>query len=265
VLGIEDLPSFRTIERILQRHHLTHPRVKAEDPSTPREYPQPSVQDPDGDEVTAALIAAPPGLSLDAENSRLMEIILKETDRLNRLIGNFLTYARPVPLERRPVVLDELLEETAMLLENSRHRPPGVRIETDCEPGLAVQADPTALRQVLWNLAVNGLEAMPEQGCLTLRARRASASEGPEGNGGGALCRISVSDTGSGIDAETRKKLFFPFHTTKPQGSGLGLAIVHQVVRQSGGWIDVTSEPGRGSTFDVYLPAAAPAAAGREA
>ena len=205
-------------------------------------------------------------LPMDAESRRLMEIVLKETERLNRLVGNFLAYARPVPVERRPVAVDELLEETATLLAHSRHRGEGVRIETECPAGLTVAADPTGLRQVLWNLAVNGLEAMGGEGRLLLQAERAAGEEaGRGGDPQGALCRIRVSDTGPGIDAATREKLFFPFHTTKPRGTGLGLAIVHQVVRQHGGWIDVTSAPGRGTTFDVYLPAAAPAAAAREA
>ena len=126
-----------------------------------------------------------------------------------------------------------------------------------------VKADPDQLARVLMNMAINARDAMPGGGRLNIETRNVIA---PDRNGGlpmpGEYVLLAMSDTGCGIPDESRARLFEPFFTTKPQGkgTGLGLAVADGIVKQSGGWIDVESEVGVGTTFQIYLPAASDAA-----
>jgi PAS domain S-box-containing protein len=140
---------------------------------------------------------------------------------------------------------------------------PEIDFEIVCPPEqIKVRADPSQIEQVVLNLVINSRDAMPGGGRLTVKVERVELSEDEavalvEGHAG-QYARLSVSDTGTGIDEQTRAKLFEPFFTTKEQGkgTGLGLSIVYGIVKQSGGYITVISEPGRGATFVIHLPAA---------
>ncbi len=198
-------------------------------------------------------------LELKEDSRQLMEIILKETDRLNNLIGNFLMYAKPRPLACKPLRLKELLEESLTLLQNSDRLPRGVCIETDLDSDTQLHVDAMAIRQVFWNLVINAIEAMPDGGRLKIACTRMSQEHVQASDAGTSMVRISISDTGGGIDPCIKEKLFFPFHTTKEGGSGLGLAIVHQIIKQHDGWVDAVSVPGDGSVFHLYLPESTPA------
>ena len=206
------------------------------------------------------------GAGLDAESARLMDIAVRETDRLNGLITDFLLYSRPAPPQLERVAVRALLEEIAELLGGVRGE--AVEVRVGGEPGAAVEADPAQLKQVVWNLAANALEAMPAGGRLELAAERAVAEpaqgalparrKGPEGGAAGARrwVEIRVSDTGEGIPPEVLERIFEPFFTTKRTGTGLGLATVHRIVESHGGAIGIESEVGAGTCFRVWLPAA---------
>ena len=161
----------------------------------------------------------------------------------------------------RPQVLDlnGFLRETDRLLQ--RLIGEDVRLVTVLDAALGkVKADPGQINQVILNLAVNARDAMPGGGRLTIETANvdidAESVAAQVGSRAGRYVRLSVSDTGAGMDAETRRHLFEPFFTTKPagQGTGLGLSSVYGIVQQSDGWISVYSEPGQGTQFHVYLP-----------
>jgi signal transduction histidine kinase len=149
--------------------------------------------------------------------------------------------------ERRPVDVNELVQKVVRLFEPQLASPGRAPIEAelDLAPGLApASADPDLLHRALANLVVNALDAMPEGGKLTLRTRAEDRA-----------VRIEVADTGAGLTPEERGRLFTPYYTSKRHGTGLGLAIVQSVVSDHGGRIAVASEPGRGTTFRIDLPA----------
>ncbi len=196
------------------------------------------------------------------EAGRLMDIVLRETDRLNRLITDFLLYARPGPLQLDAVTLEECVEETLEMLETSA--PQGVRIEVNVPAGLAVRADAAQLRQVLWNLALNGCQAMPEGGRLAIRAEAlaeppqdgSAGSRNGQEEGKSAWVDVTVQDQGAGIPPDAMDHVFEPFFTTKQGGTGLGLATVHRIVQEHGGSIRVETGADRGTSFRIRLPGA---------
>jgi len=195
-----------------------------------------------------------------------LEQILTAGERAADLTRQLLAFGRRQVLQPRPVSLNELVRESEKLLR----RLIGEDIELDCalDDSIApVKADPSQIHQIIMNLAVNGRDAMPEGGRLLIATAMETlgvdgACRHPEVPPG-VYVRLSVSDTGHGLDAATRAKIFDPFFTTKElgRGTGLGLSTVHGIVSQSGGFIDVDSEPGQGATFRVFLPAVAGLAA----
>jgi two-component system sensor histidine kinase PilS (NtrC family) len=191
--------------------------------------------------------------SLDGESARLMDIAIGEATRLNTIVTEFLRYSRPPDLNLKECDLRVLLEETIALIKHDDGSPSSPAIALDHDPGLAlIQVDPDKMKQVFWNLATNAVQAMPSGGRLTIStARRRVMSGGRSGE----IVEIAFQDTGSGINRDDLKKIFFPFFTTKKEGSGLGLATAQRIVDQHGGWIRVESREGQGSRFTVCLPA----------
>ena len=191
-------------------------------------------------------------------------VIVDEVDRLNGVVAQFLDYARPFQGSPEATDLHQVLTRTLELL---RHDPSFEEVEIVTEFAARVPAvfiDPEHLKQVLFNLMKNAREATPETRTSRIVVKTLAIHTSPEDADSPAQSRdpereivqVSVSDNGSGIDAETVSKLFLPFFTTKSHGTGLGLAISQRILQQAGGRIDVRSRPGEGSTFTVTLPAA---------
>jgi two-component system sensor histidine kinase PilS (NtrC family) len=180
----------------------------------------------------------------ESSQVELMEIILRESDRLNRIITDFLKYARPRSVSQSRVDVGELLNQTFTLLRYSPEVNERQVVETDVTAGpWMADADPEQLQQVFWNLARNALQAMPEGG--TLRAKLARNSQN--------RLRITFSDTGRGMSPAQVEHLFEPFSSTTG-GTGLGLSIVYQIIRDHGGTINVSSREGQGTKITIELP-----------
>lgn len=175
----------------------------------------------------------------------LMEIILKESDRLNSIITNFLDYAKPATTQFVEVNISEAIRESVDLLMHS----PDVRSDHTLETKgvdepLTIAADSVQLKQIFWNLSRNSLQAMPEGGTLSI-----GLEEVPNGR-----VRISFSDTGRGMSQDQVERLFEPFAGSTTGGTGLGLSIVYQIVKDHGGTINVRSVESQGTTITIELP-----------
>ncbi len=187
-------------------------------------------------------------LPLSAEQAQLMDIVLRESERLNTTIRSFLAYARPQRFQIARFDVRRALNDTALLLRNSSEVKEGHEIVADIPPSeLWYDADEGQIKQIVWNLATNGLRAMPDGG----RLRLAAAIDSAEG------VVLTVSDQGIGIPEAELENLFQPFHSTFAKGTGLGLAIVHRIVTDYNGEIQVSSQPKAGTTVSVRLPARA--------
>ena len=178
---------------------------------------------------------------------RLMEIVLAESGRLNRLITDFLLYAQPPKLNKKKVDIAGLVDSTLEVFSRSPQWTQGTKLAKIMGPNITIAADPQQLEQVLWNLFINAVDAMEGKGLLEIRAHKDDE---------GKIVTLEVSDTGKGIPPKDIKKIFDPFFTTKDGGSGLGLSIVHKIVEIHGGTLAVESRHNRGTTFTVTLPVA---------
>jgi two-component system sensor histidine kinase PilS (NtrC family) len=186
-------------------------------------------------------------LTLSSEQEQLMDIVLRESERLNTTIRSFLAYARPQRFQIARFDIRRALNDTALLLRNSAEVRDGHEIQVDLPSSeLWYEADEGQIKQIVWNLATNGLRAMPDGGRLHLVGALESASDGVV---------LTVRDEGIGIPPEELDSLFQPFHGSFAKGSGLGLAIVHRIVSDYNGEIHVSSQPGSGTTVSVRLPA----------
>ena len=184
------------------------------------------------------------GMADDDPRGEFAAILIQEVDRLNKVVQDFLEFARPGETDRGAVDLNALLQE---LLQFTRQPARSGGVTVAFAPGAIppVQADREQLRQAFLNLILNALQAMPAGGELTI-----ATTAGEKG------VQVRFRDTGCGIAAGDLERIFNPFFTTRSEGTGLGLAIVHRIIQGHGGRIDVSSEPGIGTVFTLGLPAA---------
>jgi signal transduction histidine kinase len=181
---------------------------------------------------------------LTGEDTEVLNIIQAESQRLNEIVSDFLTFGRPRPPQLQEVDLHEVIEETVALLGRDERCPPSITFLRKFDPSIQkVRADRDQLRQVFWNLFLNAVQAAGENGTVCVETRRL-----------GDQAEISVRDTGPGIPTSVLPKIFEPFYTTRSGGTGLGLPIVRRIVQDHGGRVAVNSQLGVGTCFLVSLP-----------
>ncbi len=195
----------------------------------------------------------------DDKRRAMAEEILQAGSRARDLVRRLLAFGRKQTLKFKPVNISKAVEESEKLLQRSI--PEDIEIRINASAGIRpVMADTGQIQQVIMNLAINATDAMPDGGLLTIETAMAELDEADAASHpdleAGQYVMLSVSDTGCGMDQETRENIFEPFFSTKgEQGTGLGLATVFGIIRQHGGGIRVYSEPGKGTVFRIYLPA----------
>lgn len=178
-------------------------------------------------------------IQYDPDHDRLMQIILREADRLSSLVTNFLLYAKPPAGKVEEVQLDKALIETAELFEKDSSTDGRISTTKRIEPAVWISIDPVHLRQILWNLLLNAAEAIEGEGKIDIDMYRMKNKQ---------AC-IKISDSGCGMSQELLKSIFDPFFTTKSSGTGLGLSIVHRILEAYDFHLDVESEVNEGTTF----------------
>jgi signal transduction histidine kinase len=209
------------------------------------------IRNPLGSIKGAAQLLQPGAAPAPDNNTReFLDIIVEEVNRLNKIVSQFLDYARPYRGEQRPLEVNEVVRKTLQLLVKEQGHE--VEVVTNFAEGLPpVRADAEQLLQVFLNLSLNAVQAMPQGGRLLIstslrRATRRGAAA--------AFLEVRFRDTGVGIPPGDQRNLFIPFFTTKEKGTGLGLPISQRIIENHGGTIEVRSQPGEGATFTVLLP-----------
>jgi signal transduction histidine kinase len=183
------------------------------------------------------------GQAPEQQKAECLGIIDRECERLKTLLTNFLEFARPRPPRYQPIAPAALLESVAALSAHAAGGRP-IAVRQEIAPNLpALQSDAEQLKQVLLNLLINAMQAMPDGGEIVLAARSQADR-----------LRIDVRDQGCGITPENIDRIFDPFFTTKEHGTGLGLSVAHQIVSQLGGILSAERNEGAGMTFSVQLP-----------
>jgi two-component system sensor histidine kinase PilS (NtrC family) len=185
---------------------------------------------------------------LEGTQERLMRIVLKESERLDALITDFLLFAFPHVGDREAIPLRDLVEETLEVFRKGPYFRTGLEVEIHLEPTVRIDGNRRQIQQILWNLLLNAAQAMSDRGTIRVEAEEARSSLGVTS----VVWR--VQDTGKGIAPENLTKVFDPFYTSRQGGTGLGLAIVHRIVENHGGRIHVRSEVGKGSVFEIEMP-----------
>ena len=187
--------------------------------------------------------------SLDMTGNRLMRIVLRETDRLNALVTEFLQFARPNPPKFEPVQLKRILDELVLVFsylhftEEAPTQKLNINVELHMDTEVVLEADPRQIRQVFWNLLNNGVQAMLADGTISIHVELRQRE-----------VEVRIQDPGCGIPSDKLDRIFDPFYSTKQNGTGLGLALVHRIVEEHDGRIHVTSEMDTYTRFSVILP-----------
>lgn len=182
-------------------------------------------------------------IQYDPDHDRLMQIILREADRLSSLANNFLLYARPPAGKIESIELEKVIIETAELFEKDASNDGRITTTKKLQPNIWVSMDPVHLRQILWNLLLNASEAIEGQGVIDIEMYELKSKR---------AC-IKISDNGCGMSSEALKSIFDPFFTTKPSGTGLGLSIVHRILEAYDFWLNVESEVNKGTTLTIHF------------
>ncbi|MEZ5429065.1 MAG: response regulator [Pyrinomonadaceae bacterium] len=197
----------------------------------------------------------------DKETARWLGVIRENAERGADLVKQVLTFARGMKGERISVQLKHIVKDLVKVLRETL--PKSIAVKFDIEPDLwTISADPTQIHQVLMNMSINGRDAMPAGGTLTIAARNLYLDENYARMNfdaeAGNYVLLTISDTGSGMADEIKSRIFDPFFTTKEigKGTGLGLAIAQSIVKSHGGFVNVYSEPEKGTKFSIYLPVA---------
>jgi two-component system sensor histidine kinase HydH len=178
------------------------------------------------------------------EDQQTADIMVQEVERLNRVIGQLLEFARPMEMKRQWTSIQEVIRHTLRMIEGQA-KAKNVAIRTDLPQHIGnIFIDSDKITQVLLNLYLNGMEAMEEGGALTIAVLPHDSR----------MVRIDVSDTGKGIHEKDLARIFDPYFTTRSSGTGIGLAIVHKIIESHDGELRVTSEPGKGTTVSIFLP-----------
>ena len=203
----------------------------------------------------------PDGAANEAATREFLGIILEEVERLDRVVGSVLDYARPRRESPAPVDVNAVVRRTLQILASDSADEGRIDLELgDALPRVRIDAE--QLRQVIMNLVRNAMQAMAGRGAVrvTTRARAGGRGRSDLGAEGAAWIELSVADSGPGMSQKVLKNLFVPFFSTKDHGTGLGLAISQRIIDGAGGTIEVLSHEGAGTTFTVVLPAAPPGA-----
>jgi signal transduction histidine kinase len=189
---------------------------------------------------------------LSPEDDELLDIIGKEIQRLDNIITDFLEFAKPHPLRRTMTDLNELIEETVSLLANSDRMDGRIQIAHTFDKRIPdILLDGSTMKQVLWNVLINAIQAMPQGGSITITTAMSmkTSDDGPPDS-----VIIDIADTGVGMQPETARKAFQPFYSTKSKGTGLGLSIVERAIKQHSGSISLESTVGNGTTVRISMP-----------
>jgi two-component system sensor histidine kinase PilS (NtrC family) len=185
-------------------------------------------------------------------NRLLLDLALRETERLNEIVSDFLQYARPRPLNLKQCDVNELVDNTLRMLEQTPEYGKTIRFVRRLMPeNVTTMLDPDQIRQVCWNLGLNACQAMPAGGTLMVSTQRV---RGPVSGEEGEAVEIVFEDTGEGILREHLDKVFYPFFTTKERGVGLGLSMVHRIMDEHRGSVHVDSVPAEGTCVRLMLP-----------
>jgi len=200
-------------------------------------------------------------LTLDHHQQHLMEITLRESERLNALITDFLLFAHPPQTRRTFWEVGKIIDETIELFIHSPFFHDGIQIaRTDTHEKIEAMVDPDQLRQVFWNLLINAGQAISNGGEIRIKMEKGNGAFSASGlllpipGKEKGWTKVMIMDSGVGIAPHEKDKIFEPFYTTKEGGTGLGLSIVHKIIENHNGVIKVDSEVGKGSTFTLFLP-----------
>jgi two-component system, NtrC family, sensor histidine kinase HydH len=182
-------------------------------------------------------------IQYDPDHDRLMRIILREADRLSSLVNNFLLYARPPAGRVEAIELDKVLTDTVDLLKKDAATDGRITVARKIQSDIWISMDPTHLRQIFWNLLLNAAEAINGEGIIDIEAYATKNRH----------VFVRIADEGCGMTREELKSIFDPFFTTKPSGTGLGLSIVHRILESYDAWLNVDSDPGKGTAITLQF------------